>query len=513
MQGLIPAPKKWRPSIAMVVASVCIALISIPFLALLSVRLTSNQFIRETEQSLIQQAAIYSKVYATRFAELEGPAIGNPLSDERKQHWKTELHPQRPQLNIRTDPILPIRPDGQPGQGTLDTRHVQIAGDLRDIARGSKKTTLAGVVFLDHQGRDILAAGAPGFAALPEVKAALAGDVGAVMRARDPEFDHHRFSSFSRNTSFRVFLTFPVIAEDRVIGAVYLSRTPLGLRKFLFEERYALITMLSATLIGAGMIGLLLVRLLSRPIYALRNDSRAIAVGQNNEIKKPRQYGLRELAELAGSVSRMAQTLSAQSREVANYTNHVTHELKSPVTAIAGAGELLQDEATSPEDRATLLANIQNETRRMNALLAQLRDMVRLRSSAKGHPGQLRSMLPSIDKLEVISAGSDDAILPLSEQHGRVVLHHMAQNALQHGASKLWITARERELHIRDNGDGISSKDLTRVTEPFFTTRRESGGTGMGLAIVNAILEGYGATLEALETRSGAEFIVVFDST
>ncbi|MEM9435327.1 MAG: GAF domain-containing sensor histidine kinase [Pseudomonadota bacterium] len=510
MQRLTPAPKKWRPSLGMVVSSVCIALISIPFLALLSVRLTSNQFIRETEQSLIQQAAIYAQVYAIKFAALEGPAIGNPLSNESKDHWKTELHPQRPQLNVRADPILPTRPDGQPVDGPLGTRHVQIADELRRIARGSKKTTLAGVVFLDHQGRDLLSEGAPSFAALPEVKAALRGEVGAVMRARDPDFDRHRFSSFSRNTSFRVFLTFPVIAEDRVIGVVYLSRTPLGLRKFIFEERYALITMLSATLIGAGIVGLLLVRLLSRPIYALRDDSRAIAAGQNNAVKDVKQYGLRELAELSDSVSRMAQTLSDQSREVTNYTNHVTHELKSPVTAIAGAAELLQDEATSPRDRATLLANIQNETRRMNALLAQLRDMARLRSGRKGDPGLLRRMLPGIDKLEVISDGSDETILPLSEENGRVVLHHMAQNAVQHGASKLWITASARELNIRDNGHGISSKDLSRVAEPFFTTRRESGGTGMGLAIVNAILEGYGATLEALETSNGAEFRILF---
>ena len=58
---------------ALVVAAVCGALISVPLLALLTVRLTSNQFVRETEQSLTQQGAIYAEIYRGYFEALGGP--------------------------------------------------------------------------------------------------------------------------------------------------------------------------------------------------------------------------------------------------------------------------------------------------------------------------------------------------------------------------------------------------------------------------------------------------------
>jgi signal transduction histidine kinase len=63
-------------------------------------------------------------------------------------------------------------------------------------------------------------------------------------------------------------------------------------------------------------------------------------------------------------------------------------------------------------------------------------------------------------------------------------------------------------LHVRvaDNGEGISSGNRDRVFEPFFTTRRESGGTGMGLQIVRSMLQAHGGTIELLPSTSGAAF-------
>lgn len=204
----------------MVVVVVCAALISVPLLALLAVRLTSNQFVRETEQSLIQQGAIYAELYATAFAALDGPQIGAPLSAAQKQHWNANLHPARAQLNVHTDLVLGPRPDGHGAAAPVDPRYTKIANQLEGVAKHARKTTLAGVVFLDHQGRDLSAHGAPSFAFLPEVQTALGGDVGAALRARGDDYDPHPLASLSRDTGFRVFVTFPVISQDRVIGVV-----------------------------------------------------------------------------------------------------------------------------------------------------------------------------------------------------------------------------------------------------------------------------------------------------
>lgn len=507
---MTPARKKWRPSIAMVVAVVCISLMSIPLLALLAVRLTSNQFVRETEQSLIHQAAIYARVYAQAFAAQDGPMIGTPLSEAQRNKWNARLHPFRAGLNVHRDTVGPERPDGKPVSKPLDPRHVAITKELVLLARQSQRTTLSGIVFLDHEGRALNTSGAPSHAGLAEVQTVLNGDIGAQLRARGDDYEPHPLASLSRDTGYRVFVTYPVIADDRVIGAIYLSRTPLNLGKFLYRERDALMIMLVSTLFGAALIGYLLIRLISRPIYALRDGSQRVVQGQSDALEPVPHYGLQELAALGDSLSRMTKTLSRRSREIATYTDHVTHELKSPVTSIIGAAELLQDGTVGEVNRTKLTQNIEAEALRMNRLLGQLRDMTRLRSDDTGTAGNLVAMLPEIDGLCCVVVQSPSPMVPLSVAHGQMILHHMGQNAIGHGATQLRVSFDDYVLRIADDGHGIAAENMARVTETFFTTRRAEGGTGMGLAIVQAVLENYDATLVCLPSTDGAVFEIRF---
>ncbi len=508
--------QKWRPSLGLVIALVCVVLMSLPLLALLAARLTSNQFVRETEQSLIQQGAIYAELFANSY---QGAPVGTVLSDRLKQHWAENIHPARPRLNIRKEAVLPERPEGETVEGPIDPAYRAIAPDLLKLARGAKQTTLSGVVFLDHAGRALTAAGdgVRSFDVLPEVAQALRGEIGSAMRARGDNYAPHPLASLSRDTGYRVFVTFPVILQDRVIGVVYLSRTPLNLGKFLFQERYALIVVSVALLLGAALVGFLLYRLISKPIQGLRQESRAIAAGDRYVPEPLSHYGVRELADLGQSVMSMAQSLDARSSEISTFTTHVTHELKSPVTAILGASELLQD-AKGTLDAAQsekLLSNIQQESQRMTRLLARLREMAQVRSVGKIEAGQLREMLPRLEGLETSCLPSADIALPLSEAHGKIVLLHMAQNAREHGATQLSLRydAKLASLRIQDNGHGISEKDSTQIFDPFFTTRRESGGTGMGLSIVRALLERYEAQLIALPNDAGAVFEIRFQKS
>ena len=140
MQPVSSVRKKWRPSIAMVIAVVCAALVSIPLVALLAVRLTSNQFVRETEQSLIQQGAIYAEIYAQAFAKLNGSLVGVVLSEAQKEHWSANLHPARAQLNVRHEVVAPPRPDGEAVEMVLDQRYSDIAPLLIGLARKSQRT-------------------------------------------------------------------------------------------------------------------------------------------------------------------------------------------------------------------------------------------------------------------------------------------------------------------------------------------------------------------------------------
>lgn len=495
---------------AFVVALVCIALVSIPLAAMMTVQLTSNQFVRETEQSLLKQGAIYAEIYRSRFEAMEGPDIGVQPDPDVLEIWDADVRALRAQINVRRNSVLPPVPDGDIVDALADARHKAILPGMADLAQQAGKSTLAGVIFLDHNGHGTGDAGQRSFSDLAEVQAAVTGQIGTALRARDNRSERHPLTSISRDTGYRVFVAYPVLSNSLVIGVVLLSRTPLNLSKFLYRERDALITMILFTITGAVLIGLLLYRLMSRPVQGLRDEARAIAAGEKPNSQPLDHYGMRELAELGESMLSMAGTLHKRSREIAIYTDHVTHELKSPVTSISGAAELLAEPNLAPEDRDGLLDNVRTEAARMNTLLTQLREMSLLRQSAKLGPGHLSRMLPEVDGLTIRVTSSEESLLPLAEEHGQVILSHMAQNARAHGAGVLTLSYADNLLRISDNGEGFSAADKTRLSEPFFTTRREEGGTGMGLAIVAAILDGYGATLTAIESSTGAVFEIRF---
>ncbi|MEM7238369.1 MAG: ATP-binding protein, partial [Pseudomonadota bacterium] len=101
---------------------------------------------------------------------------------------------------------------------------------------------------------------------------------------------------------------------------------------------------------------------------------------------------------------------------------------------------------------------------------------------------------------------------PISLEHGEMILHHMARNAKDHDATTLSLSLEQNILTIRDDGTGIPDENTGQITDPFFTTRRDKGGTGMGLAIVVAILEIYSARLDVMSAVQGARFQICFDT-
>lgn len=497
----------------LVVAIVCVSLLAVPVVTTLALQIGTNRLVNETEASLIKQAAIYAGAYAVAF-EAEPPEAGGAvpgfyLPPPKRIFWSAASRTFRPLLNLRQDVVEPVRPDPVPTAERLDPRYLRIAPGLGALADNASRTTLSTVVFLDHQGIDMLAGESASFAAVPEVRQALQGDVGAALRWRGDAGTRLRLAVLGGGTGFRVLVAYPVISHNRVIGAVYMSRTAPGLTEYLAGERSAVIVLAVVTLLSAAVVGTLLVRTMLRPIRALRDQSRMVANGSHSELAPLGHYGMREIADLGEAVITMAGTLSQRSKEIGIYTNHVTHELKSPVTSIMGAAELLEDGDVSDAAQQSLIGTIRAQGERMDLLLHQLRDMTRSREAMRGEPGQLRDMLPEISGLD-ISLAPPDAILPLSVAHGQTVLAHMAGNARHHGATRLDLDWDGRTLRLSDNGEGFADIDLGRMVEPFFTTRREEGGTGLGLAIVVAILELYGARLTPIAASDGAVFEIEF---
>jgi signal transduction histidine kinase len=100
----------------------------------------------------------------------------------------------------------------------------------------------------------------------------------------------------------------------------------------------------------------------------------------------------------------------------------------------------------------------------------------------------------------------------MGEEAFETAVTNLVENARQHGGEGVAIDLEGRvsgglfELVIGDNGPGISAGNRERVFRPFFTTARETGGSGLGLSIVQSMLQAHGGAIELQPGDGGARF-------
>lgn len=271
---------------------------------------------------------------------------------------------------------------------------------------------------------------------------------------------------------------------------------------------------LSAVLLLTLLVAYVLTRTLTAPINALIARTDAIARGGRAAIKPLDSYGTREIAALSQSFLDLAGKLVDHSDYVRSFAAHVSHELKSPLTSIRGAAELLREEdgerPMTRQQRDRFLANIVADAERLDALLSRLRELAKAELPEKAGRCALEDVASNLEArfpaLAVTLDGESGKTIALPEEAAAIVFENLAENAAQHGATRLAITAtdagRELAILVRDNGRGIPEADRPRIFQPFFSTRREQGGTGMGLGIVSAALSSHGGGIRLYETGS-----------
>ncbi|MFA3916273.1 sensor histidine kinase [Ruegeria hyattellae] len=300
-------------------------------------------------------------------------------------------------------------------------------------------------------------------------------------------------------------------------GTLLLSLLGLVLLRYLGPEigfRKAAVLLALAIGLATGVLGYLQYRLLLRPITALADHASAVQSGEAGE--SPSRLGTREATRLGEAVLGMAETLQRREASVRGFAEHVTHELKTPVTAIRAAGELLSDSPKLEADDKALAEQILGATDQMQSHLEALRRVTAAR--VPEHHGTVRlddlaeDLRAECPDLRVEVEGADQS-LPLAASGLQIVLHHLLGNAKRHGASRVTLRAASGHLTVQDDGPGISEGNRDRIFAPFFTTAREQGGTGMGLTIVANLLGAHGAGIELVQTREGARFEVHFPKT
>ncbi|WP_407067734.1 ATP-binding protein [Mesorhizobium sp. CU2] len=491
---------------------------ALPLVGLFFFRLYENQLIRQTEGELIAQGAVVAAIYAqeVRATGIAPEKLGTPVSADPTRDNNYPYEPIEPQLDLASDDVMPSRPAAV--AAIADPAFAAIGARLDGILDETQKTTLAGFRLLDPHGVVIAGGGEVGqsLGAVEEVQRALTGVYASELRLRIPDQPTPPLYSVSRGTKVRVFVAMPVELDGRVAGVVYLSRTPNNIVKHLYGER-GKVTLAAISIVGGTLlIALVFIRTVSRPIYALIERTKRIAAGDREAIRPLAHHGTREMAELSSAFLDMAQKLQARSDSIQTFATHVSHELKSPLTAIQGAAELLRDSggAMDEAERRRFSNNIVTDAGRLNLLVRRLLDLARAENlEPSGESTTLQVALASLPidtRLEAGVEAGGDIRLGISAENLGIVLANLIDNSARHGAKRVTLgvagSGERAAIQIGDDGDGISAANRAKIFEPFFTTRRETGGTGMGLGIVLALLKAHDGTIRLVDSERGTRF-------
>jgi signal transduction histidine kinase len=278
-------------------------------------------------------------------------------------------------------------------------------------------------------------------------------------------------------------------------------------------------SLLLAALVGgalAALVAFLLARRIARPVRRVAEASRSLARGEHPD-PVPAE-GAAELVTLATAFNDLASQLARAQAAERSFLLSVSHELKTPLTAIRGYAEAVQDGAIEPREAA---ATVAAEAARLERLVHDLLDLARMnRTDFSVHQSEIdlaevaedavRRYQSQADAFGVGLSAVSDGSAPAIADADRVlqVVSNLVENALRltpQGGEVRVVTAPGL-LRVEDTGPGLEDSERDRAFERFYLHERygreRSVGTGLGLAIVKELTEAMGGTV-SVESEPG----------
>lgn len=494
---------------------------ALPALGAIFLRVYENALVRRTEAELIAQSAALAATAAMLWREnatgaAEAPPATSPAAPIRYRD-------RPPEVDLRSSPLLPPRPPAATvGLGApIDPEALSVARRMMPVLQETKLATLSSMVLLDRQGLVLNGQEAGrSFAMLPEVRTALGGRPTTVLRLNAQYQARYALEWLSRAANIRLHHARPIRVEGRVVGVLLVSRSPRALFRGIYEDRGKIAFGVVAILGLLIVVSAVLARAIVRPIEGLSRATRDLASGRPTSPHRP-SLEVVEIRQLFEDFDNMAESIGKRSRYLRDFASSLSHEFKTPLAAIAGAIELLQDHCgeISPADRDRFLANMAADAERLSRLVRRLMELARADvligdGSATADAASVLAAVADAFRNEelTIEVRVPAEVPPLALDGGALeaVVTTLAENARQAGATRLAVglslRGHEAKVDLVDDGPGIPPADHDRIFDPFFTSRREAGGTGLGLAIARSLLHAYRGTLELVPSASGAHF-------
>jgi signal transduction histidine kinase len=540
------APARRRLRLRTVLLLINLVILALPLGGVAWLRLYESALIRQTESELIAQGAFISATYQSIFARVTVAGAGSKKSRHEPPfdylgYGSAVTTPDKPlpvegpwrprlaELDLATDPILGKPPEPEATDVAPDPIAATVGRELAPILRNAQLVTLAGIRVVDFRGAIVASTSEDYGLSLTnheEVQRALTGESVSMLRWRASDAPPPPLDSVSRGTRIRVFVAVPIIRHDRVLGAALLVRTPANIKQAIYGKRrpllYGALILLAVVLVLSVLTSLTI----SRPVQDLIAQAKRAARGEKGAVIPLKHAGTREIAELSETVATMARTLEERATYIRDFAAHVSHEFKTPLTAIQGAVELLRDhaESMSAEERTRFLNILSSDARRLEELVRKLLELARADVMRVGDDhADVGAVLQAVAAryrelgLDVdLAAGAPRALVAMAPETLDSILSNLLDNARQHAGPGVKVTVLceidaeaqppQMRITVSDNGSGISAANAAKIFEPFFTTARKTGNTGLGLPIIQSLLTAHRGAIELVPTDRGAIF-------
>lgn len=286
------------------------------------------------------------------------------------------------------------------------------------------------------------------------------------------------------------------------------------------------------TIVITVLVALLIARTIVEPIRALRKGAARVARGSFEPVIV-RSHD--ETADLAAAFNEMSDQLRRTNEHKAEMMQHITHELRTPLQSLQSVYYLLTEQIAGPitENQRKYLEMLRSNTERISEFTNQFLDLAKLEAGRmvfRYQPTDFRgSLVEGVENARAVASRNGISVvmeaeeLPLlhldPEKMGQVV-RNLLSNAVKYTPDGGTVTARLSKagnlvrFSVIDTGCGIDPEDLPHLFTKFYQAKNvvkaRGKGTGIGLALVRAIVEGHGGTIR-IQSAPGEGTTVIVD--
>ena len=313
-----------------------------------------------------------------------------------------------------------------------------------------------------------------------------------------------------------MFVGAPVHLDGEIVGVVSVSKPQASMLQFINETKSKIHSYCWAVFVVTMISAVLISHWFSSPVRKLTDYARAVRRGERVAPPKVRSPDVRTLSR---ALEEMRDSLEGR-KYVETYVQTLTHEMKSPVAAIRGASELLEDPGMPAEQRVRFQENIRTETERLQNITDRLLALSAIESMKSLENPQELNLTELLEEVcathEHAFETREVALKKDYRDHLRIrgeafllemALANLVQNALEFSPTNGVVTVMVEEsedetvITITDQGPGIPEYARDRIFERFYSlppprTGRKSSGLGLCFVREAAELHGGSVALE-----------------